>query len=67
MSKTERPTMIEWEEAAEILGISVHTLRARFKKMQVPHIRVGKLVRFVPEQIYAFIESGGTQQEDKKK
>ena len=46
-------SMLTVEELAEQLGISVPTVRRMVKSNQLPHVRIGRQIRFVPEDILA--------------
>ena len=55
-----------WDEkyCAMFLGISARTLWAMRTSGKIPFIRLGKLVKYVPEQIRAWLDAqkqGGTQ------
>jgi excisionase family DNA binding protein len=42
-------------ETAERLRISLRTLDTRIKAGAIPHVRLGKLVRFIPSDIEKYI------------
>ena len=44
-------------EAAQILGISVHTLRAWVSQQRIPYIKLGRRVLFRSEDLEAYIGS----------
>ena len=44
------------DEAAKILGCTSKTLRVWVGKRRVPHVRVGRLVRFRVEDLARFLE-----------
>jgi excisionase family DNA binding protein len=54
MEKLLRP-----KETAELLGVRKQTLYALARKGIVPSVRVGRMLRFPPEGVEAFIASGG--------
>jgi excisionase family DNA binding protein len=43
-------------EAAKVLGVSVNTLRQWVCQRRLPTIKLGKAVRFSPEDLQQFIE-----------
>ncbi|MDY0277864.1 MAG: helix-turn-helix domain-containing protein [Acholeplasma sp.] len=50
--------IVSEKEAARILGISVHTMRARrFKGLPPEYLKVGKSVRYEREALERFLES----------
>lgn len=49
--------LIGFKEAAEILGVQVGTLRGWVFQRKIPYVKVGRLVKFRPEDIEQFIES----------
>ena len=59
--KTTDITTKEWltiEEMAEILGVHKSWLyaRTRFGQGAIPHRRVGKYLRFIKDEVLAFLE-----------
>ncbi|MGE4424745.1 MAG: helix-turn-helix transcriptional regulator [Pseudodesulfovibrio sp.] len=51
-------SILNEREAARILGLSVHTLRARRFKGQAPaYLKLGKSVRYEREALERFLES----------
>jgi excisionase family DNA binding protein len=44
-------------EAADFLNISIHTLRAWISQRRIPFIKLGRGVRFRPEDLNEFINS----------
>jgi hypothetical protein len=51
--------LLDEKEAAEILGLSVQTLRNdRATKRRIPYVKIGKSVRYKVEDIAAVIEAG---------
>lgn len=50
--------LLDEKKTAEILGLSIQTLRNdRAAKRRIPYIKIGKSVRYRPEDIAALIES----------
>ncbi len=48
-------------EVADFLNISIHTLRAWISQRRIPFIKLGRLVRFRPEDLGKFINSCAVQ------
>ena len=50
------------KEMAKLLGVPVSWLyqRTRLGPEVFPHVKVGKYVRFDPEEVLAFLRAGGT-------
>lgn len=47
------------EEVADILGVKVHRVYQLARADILPHVRLGRQLRFSPEKISEFIEGGG--------
>ncbi len=47
------------EEVADILGVRVHRVYELARANILPHVRLGRQLRFSPEKINEFIENGG--------
>jgi predicted DNA-binding transcriptional regulator AlpA len=43
-------------QAARALGICVRTLDYKTANGQIPHVKIGKITRFIPADIEAFIQ-----------
>jgi hypothetical protein len=43
-------------QAARALGICVRTLDYKTANGQIPHVKIGKITRFIPGDIEAFIQ-----------
>ena len=56
--------MLRTDEAAEFLGISKNTLYEWIIQKKIPHIKVGRLVKFKREDLEAWLERR-TQEEEK--
>ncbi len=54
---TETPVNID--EMAKILGCSTPTLRRRVARNEIPHLRIGRVLRFVPADVLATLRRGG--------
>ena len=54
----ERPTMMNEEQAAKYIGLSKRTLQAyRFKQKPPTFVKMGKSVRYLKDDLDAFIEA----------
>lgn len=52
------PNLLDEKQTAKILGLSVQTLRNdRASKRRIPYIKIGKSVRYRPEDLTALIQS----------
>jgi len=47
------------DEVAEVLAMKPTSVYELARKGLVPHVRIGRSVRFLPSQLRAFLESGG--------
>ena len=47
--------LMDMNEAASILGLKKSTLYALVMRKQITHVKLGKLTRFRPEDIQAYI------------
>jgi len=61
---TNRPLKVT--EAAEVLGLSVHTLRAWIAKEKLTHVRLGGAIRILPSDIHEFIRRATVPARDRK-
>lgn len=52
------PQLLTIDQLAERLGITVRHVRRLVAERRVPYLKVGKLVRFRPDEIAAWLESG---------
>lgn len=43
--------LFKYSDAAEYLQVSESALRARVMRKQIPHIKLGKSVRFTPQML----------------
>ena len=60
---TERPRTVA--EAADELGLSVHTIRAWMANRRIAHIRLGRAIRIPADEIRRVIEAGTVPAERK--
>jgi excisionase family DNA binding protein len=44
------------KEGAKVLNVSEHTLRQWIHQRRIPFVKLGKAVRFDPEDLWKFIE-----------
>jgi excisionase family DNA binding protein len=44
-------------QAARVLGICVRTLDYKTANGQIPHVKIGRITRFIPADIEAFINA----------
>ena len=51
-----RPLTIN--EAANALGLSVHTIRAWIRQRRLAHVRLGRAVRVLPSTVEAMLRNG---------
>jgi excisionase family DNA binding protein len=54
-----RESLIGAAEAAEMLGVTAWRILALARQKIVPHVRLGRTVRFSRDQLAAFVERGG--------
>lgn len=60
---TERPRTVA--EAADELGLSVHTVRAWIASRRIAHIRLGRAIRIPADELRRVIEAGTVPAERK--
>lgn len=51
------PALYNYHEAAKLLTISEATLRRRVMNGTAPHRKIGRSVRFTPEDLAAIVEA----------
>ena len=52
------PNLLDEKRVSEILGLSLQTLRNdRATRRRIPYVKIGKSVRYRPEDLAALIES----------
>ena len=49
-------TLLDVDQAAHRLGVTVRWIRRAVAQRRIPFVKVGHYVRFVPEELDAFIE-----------
>ena len=54
--QTSTGNLLNKEQTAERLCISIRNLDSRIKEGTIPYIKLGKLVRFIPSDIERFID-----------
>jgi excisionase family DNA binding protein len=52
--------MLDIETAAQQLGVSVKTIRRLVQEKELPAYRIGRQLRFKPEELDAFLEENRT-------
>ena len=52
--------LVDVKEMASILGVPVSWLYQRTCRGQIPRLKVGKYVRFSPEEVMAFLRTKGS-------
>ena len=50
------PQLLTIEQLAELLGTSVRHVRRLVAEKRVPYLKVGKFIRFDPEEIAAWLD-----------
>jgi hypothetical protein len=50
-------SLLDKNQTAELLNISLRNLDTKLKAGMIPHVRLGKLVRFIPADIGKYIEA----------
>ena len=56
-SQQEKSGAWTFDEAAQFLGCSPRSLKAQYKKWDVPHYHIGSLVRFRKNDLLTFVEN----------
>jgi excisionase family DNA binding protein len=49
--------LIDVPEAARRMDVSVRTVHNRIKNGTIPHVRLGKLIKFIPADLERFIRA----------
>ena len=57
MEPTTVPTLFNYAEAAKMLRVSEKTLRRYVKQEKINTRRIGRFVRFTPEDLNSFIDA----------
>jgi len=50
------PKLYDIRDVAKILGVKPTTIYTWVDQGKIPHIRIGRLIRFTPEQIDGFLQ-----------
>jgi excisionase family DNA binding protein len=50
-------SLLDKKETAVLLNISLRNLNTKLKAGAIPHVRLGKLVRFIPSDLDRYIQS----------
>jgi excisionase family DNA binding protein len=51
------PHLLNCSQVADILGISVRKVRRMKSQREIPHVKVGRSVRFRPQDIESYVMS----------
>jgi excisionase family DNA binding protein len=51
-----KPSILTTDEAAKLLGISERALRKKSAAGQIPHFKIGKIVRFQLSELRTYME-----------
>lgn len=54
------PRTAKAQEVAEALGLPLHRVYALTRENRIPHVRIGRQVRYPVAKLVAWIEAGGT-------
>jgi excisionase family DNA binding protein len=54
--KTQSPQLWKKEDAIAYLQIPYSTFNLHLAKGDIPHVRIGKHIRFIPEQLVAWVK-----------
>jgi excisionase family DNA binding protein len=54
VARRERPRLVDSSEAAELLGVPSTWLLAEARADRIPHVRLGKYVRYEPDALVAW-------------
>lgn len=57
----EHKLLIDIYEASELLGLKVSRLRMAVFRREIPHRKIGALVRFVPSELKEWVNSESLQ------
>jgi excisionase family DNA binding protein len=55
--------LLDAKHIADLVGIPVSSIYDLARRNVIPHIRIGKAVRFQPEKITEWLASGGSRGE----
>ena len=61
MSAVTAQPLLSVPETARLLNVSVRTLYALVARDEIPHVRVGGQIRFVPGAVERWLQGGGKQ------
>ncbi len=63
-SRAERRSLVDAREVARLFGIAPTWLLQRARERRIPHYRVGKYVRFDPDEVRAALRQGTDRHAD---
>jgi excisionase family DNA binding protein len=53
--------LLDKDQAADLLGIGRWHLEALIRRREIPFTKVGRLIRFKPEELRAWIDDNSTE------
>lgn len=59
-ASTDAPTMLNAGEVAERLGVRKHRVYELTRRDMIPHVRIGRQLRYDPAALEEWIRAGGT-------
>jgi len=59
--------LLDYAEAANLLGLAETTLRKRVSRREISHVKLGRLVKFRPSDLDAHLEAHAVPAEVKKR
>ena len=63
-SSSADPLLVDGREAARLLGVSRRTLWTLTSNGTVPHVRIGRLVKYSPIDLQAYVERHRSERSD---
>lgn len=61
---TDAPTMMTAQDVADRLGVRLHRVYELTRRDILPHVRLGRQLRYDPAALEAWIRAGGTANGD---
>jgi len=49
--------LLDTSGVAEILGVSTRTVKRLVAARKLPHVRIGRMVRFLPADVFRWVEA----------
>jgi excisionase family DNA binding protein len=56
-SETSTPGLLDVDQIAELLCVKPNGIRQMVARRQIPHVRIGRRVRFDPTEIHQWIQT----------